>query len=156
MVYVWYICIVYMYRVCICVCMICAYMYNVYMFIVCVLYARYARPERHTTYRTSTVYVYARQHMNAVPYMALYVVAYVAMPAARPADEHHARRPSVYVLHTRTHTPPYPPYGTGAAHNSRPTTLCNYYILYTKCMSKLFPDRAYPYIFFDKKVILTC
>ena len=67
-----------------------------------------------------------------------------------PRPTYAAHRPSRC---TRAPTPPYPPYGTGTAHNSQPTILYNYYILYTTNMLAYFYRRHTRIYFLTKSDI---
>lgn len=144
-IYVLYYCVVWAY---VCMYVLCIYMCMIHVHVyVCIALYHTTQPHYMNMLHTS-----ARRNM---PLHTSERGVYLLLHVWTPGNGHHAHTTPV-TLHTRTHTPLPPPYGTGTTHNSQPTTLCNYYILYTKYIAKLLPDRAYPYIFFDKKVILTC
>ena len=149
-----HICIYVLYCCVVCTCM-CMYVYM--CMYVCIALCHIMQPHSHVTLST---WKYRNQtHTSRCAHPS--VVAHLNACRTPATSEHHARRPTPVArrcMYRAPHLPtharhaarahPHPPYGTGTAHNSQPTTLCNYYILYTKHISKLLPGKAYPYIFF--------
>ena len=179
-------CCVYTYTLPLCYIVCCVYCIMLYYTAmpICCIALPFSAPQQKRSSRNlriyhTTVYMYIYMYMVwyvcihgmiYIQYRHMYVcvcIWYMCMYGMPPALQHMNAGPAIASRSAAClpvdacgcvalRSPPYPPYGTGTGHNSQPTTLCNHYILYTKYISKLLSDKAYPYIFFDKKVILTC